>query len=248
MDKYFNINFEFSKECVFNTINETLTKEKYKGYICVADGVVLSHVHEDMQYRKIVNNAIFSICDSRWITHYIKWIYGTKHKQYCGCDIFSDIIQTKKYKMMFLGAQESILISLKNNLVKTDERIQNMPFIELPFCNVEDFNYVEIAENINAYKPDIIWIALGAPKQEYFMAYLEPFLNHGIMIAVGAVFNFFSGHVQRAPQWMIKTNIEFLYRIVKEPAKQLKRCKSIVLRLPVILFQEYKRCISRIYP
>ena len=113
-----------------------------------------------------------------------------------------------------------------------------MPFVELPFCPVEEFDYSAIAARLNDSGADIIWVALGAPKQEQFMQRLLPHLSHGVMIGVGAVFNFYSGHVRRAPAWMRSLHLEFLYRIFTEPRKQLKRCRDILITLPSIFFKE----------
>lgn len=240
MKKYFDINFEFSKDMMFETIQHIVSTNQ-KGYICATDGVILSTVNVNASYREIINNAIFSTCDSKWITKYIKWIYGKRYKQYNGSQIFKDIIHSKKYKMMFIGASKNVLDALRENLIVIDKNIQNMPFSELPFCNIEEFDYESIAQDINRYNPDIIWVSLGAPKQEFFMARLTPYLNRGVMIAVGAVFNFFSGTVKRAPQWMIDKNIEFLYRIKTEPRKQIMRCFFILSSLPSILYKEYRK-------
>jgi len=144
--------------------------------------------------------------------------------------------------MIFMGTSTVILNSLKENLVKINPEIAEMQFIELPFCDVEDFNYSEIAKIIEEDGADIIWIALGAPKQEWFMYHLKPYLNHGVMIAVGAAFKFFSGvDAKRAPKWMIDNHLEFVYRIFSEPKKQLKRCYGIISSLPILLYSEWKR-------
>ena len=71
---------------------------------------------------------------------------------------------------------------------------------------------------------------------------LHPHLKHGVMIAVGAAFKFFSGtDVKRAPGWMVRHHAEFIYRIFTEPQKQLRRCYWIVRTIPGILWEETKR-------
>ena len=75
-----------------------------------------------------------------------------------------------------------------------------MTFLELPYMSVEEFDYANIAKEIETDEADIIWIALGAPKQEYFMDRLKPHLKRGVMIAVGAVFKFYSGVEARRAQ------------------------------------------------
>lgn len=71
---------------------------------------------------------------------------------------------------------------------------------------------------------------------------LKPFLNHGVMIAVGAAFKFYSGtEEKRAPEWMVKAHLEFVYRILRDPSKQLRRCGWILWTLPGLLYGEWKK-------
>lgn len=74
------------------------------------------------------------------------------------------------------------------------------------------------------------------------MSKLKPYLKRGVMIAVGAAFKFYSGQDEkRAPKWMLDAHMEFVYRIFCDPKKQLKRCGWIVVTLPKLLYQEWKR-------
>ena len=144
--------------------------------------------------------------------------------------------------MFFMGTSAKTLAALKANLAKVDSRIADMTFYELPFRAVDQFDYQEIAENVNTDGADIIWVALGAPKQEIFMSKLKPFLRRGVMIAVGAAFKFYSGlEEKRAPEWMVKRHLEFVYRIFSDPKKQIKRCTWIVITLPGLLLSEWRR-------
>lgn len=238
---YFNIRYEMDRSRVHEGIAEQLTKSG-SDYICVADGTILTIVDKDEAYREVVNGGMFSICDSSYVPLYIKWIYGERYSQYCGSDIFKDIVSAGKYRMIFLGTNQKILDGLKANLTKLNPEVEHMTFRELPFRNVEQFDYPGIAKMIEEDGADIVWIALGAPKQEIFMSMLKPHLSHGVMIAVGAAFKFFSGvDSNRAPEWMVRNHLEFIHRIFKEPKKQLKRCSMIVYTLPSLLLKERKR-------
>ena len=241
MKTYFNINYEFDRTKIHNSIAERLTLPG-SDYICVADGVILNTANRHKQYLAIVNGGMFSICDSSYVPLYIRWIYGKRYEQYCGSQIFMDIIRSHKYRMIFMGTSQAILDGLKANLQKENPDVVQMQFVELPFRQVEEFDYPGIARIIETDGADIIWIALGAPKQEIFMSRLKPYLHHGVMIAVGAAFKFFSGtEVSRAPQWMIRCHLEFVHRIFKEPRKQLSRCTGILGSLPRLLWQEWQR-------
>ena len=241
MKSYFNIRYEMDHGRVHDAIAEQLTKPG-SDYICVADGTILTVVNKDKDYREVVNGGMFSICDSSYVPLYIKWLYGERYGQYCGSEIFKDIVSGGKYRMIFLGTQQNILDGLKANLAKLNPEVVNMTFSELPFRKVDEFDYEGIAEMIEKDGAEIIWIALGAPKQEIFMSRLKPHLKHGVMIAVGAAFKFYSGvSSNRAPRWMVRHHLEFVHRIFKEPKKQLKRCSMIVFTLPKLLWQERKR-------
>ena len=147
--------------------------------------------------------------------------------------------------MAFLGAQQSVLDGLRSQLTVMNPRVADMLFYELPFCDVSEFDYPAIAKMVEEDGADVIWVALGAPKQEYFMANLKPYLHHGVMIAVGAAFKFFSGvDVKRAPEWMVRYHLEFVHRISKEPKKQIRRCYDIVRTLPGLLYGEWQRSRS----
>ena len=242
MNTYFNINYEFDRQTIWMQIDEQLQKEGAR-YICVADGNILQMVHKDLEYRRIVNESLFSICDSSWVPVFLKRLYGFEYQQYCGSQIFEDLTDRKQYRQFFIGTSQQILDGLRKELSKIDPSVSNMTFFAPPFCKVEDFDYPAIAKMINEDNPDIIWVALGAPKQENFMYRLQPYLKRGMMIGVGAVFNFYCGlenAPKRAPKWMVDHHMEFVYRVFSEPKKQLQRCHQIVVTLPKI-YREEKR-------
>jgi N-acetylglucosaminyldiphosphoundecaprenol N-acetyl-beta-D-mannosaminyltransferase len=241
METYFGINYEFDRQIIHQNIDNRLS-QRMSAYICVADGVVLNTAHRNPEYLKVVNGSLFSLCDSSYVPLYLKWIYGIKRGQYCGSEIFMDIVNKKKYHMFFLGASNEVLQGLKQRLSRIDERIEQMNFYELPYCDVNDFDYPGIAGQIEKDGAGIIWVALGAPKQEIFMHKLQPYLKQGVIIAVGAVFNFFSGTgIKRAPQWMVKMHLEFVFRIFCEPKKQVSRCFWIIYMLPKLFWAELRK-------
>lgn len=242
MNIFFNINYEMDKAKVHESISDVITKGT-KGYICVADGVVMNTANRNPEYLKVVNGSLFSICDSSWVPLYLKSIYGIQYEQYCGADIFKDIVSSRKYRMIFMGTHQSTLDALQKQLEMTmDPDVKDMSFVELPFKNVDEFDYPFIAKMIEEDGAQIIWVALGAPKQERFMNRLLPHLKMGVMLGVGAVFKFYSGTDEsRCPKWIQKYHLEFAYRIYQDPKKQLKRCFWILWTLPGLYFGEVKR-------
>ena len=95
-----------------------------------------------------------------------------------------------------------------------------------------------VIEKINAVRPDVLFVCLGAPKQEKFMAAHQQELQVKLMAGLGGSLDSFAGTVKRAPKWMINLSLEWLYRLIKEP-KRFKR----MLRLPKFLWAV---CLRRI--
>ena len=81
----------------------------------------------------------------------------------------------------------------------------------------------EIIQAVQAAKPDILFVGVGAPKQEKWIARFQPRLGNCVSLGVGAAFDFVAGSVKRAPGWMRKTGLEWFFRFLKEPRRMFKR-------------------------
>ena len=242
METYFNVRIEFDKNKV-DSILQTTINNKDKGYVCSVESNNLTVANRNQEFGKVVNGALVNICDGSMLSKILGVIHGKPFDSYIGADLFTKYIEMCRYKQFFLGNTRQVLDGLRENLSKIDPAIANMPFVELPFRKVEDFDYPAIATMINKEKPDIIWVSLGAPKQEFFMARLLPHLNQGIMFGFGAIFNFNagSGYVKRAPEWMQRLNLEWLYRAFEEPKKNVPRYWSFIKLLPFLILQEHRK-------
>ena len=105
---------------------------------------------------------------------------------------------------------------------------------KLTICGIADGYFKDeaaVVEKINEAAPDVLFVCLGAPKQELFMKDHLDALHVKLMIGLGGSLDSFAGTVKRAPKWMIRCNLEWLYRLIKEP-KRFGR----MLRLPKYLF------------
>lgn len=242
MRKYFNIYLEFDRDKVDSIIQETIS-ENGKGYVCSVESNNLTHANKNPEFMKVVNNALVNICDGSVLAKIIGLIHNKRLKSYVGADLFIKFVNMRRYKQFFLGNTREVLDGLRDNLSIIDPAIAQMPFVELPFENVENFDYESIATMINDYKPEIIWVSLGAPKQEFFMARMLPYLNQGVMFGFGAIFNFYSGvgTVKRAPNVMLKLNLEWFYRALEEPKKNIPRYWKFIKNLPGMIIREIKK-------
>jgi len=238
MNRYFGVCLEFSKQQVAATI-EKCVAEKRTGAVFVVDATVLSYTVSNHSFRELINNASANICDGSSIALLAGRIHKQNFQQYTGSDIFKDFLP-KGYRQCFLGGSSEGLDALREKMVERGVDISNCLFESLPFCQVEQFDYDGIAARVNEFGAELIWVSLGAPKQEQFITYLRPHLKQGVLFAVGAAFNFYSGTVKRAPSWMRRLHLEFFHRILSEPKKQSKRCWGIMKMYPHIVWKEYK--------
>ena len=242
MNKYFNICLEFDAERVDEIIQSTIAN-KGKGYVCSIESNNLTYANKHPDFMEVVNGATVNICDGSNIAWFLGKIYRTPFKPYIGADLFLKYVRMCRYRQYFLGNTRPVLDGLRDKLSQIDPEISTMSFEELPFRPVDAFDYPAIAAIINGEKPDIIWISLGAPKQEQFMNLLLPHINQGVMFGFGAIFNFNAGgagSVKRAPRWMRKIRLEWLYRAFEEPKKNIPRYWKFIKILPKLIYAEYK--------
>ncbi len=126
------------------------------------------------------------------------------------------------YRHYFYGSTAETLASLQTNLHKNYPGIQIAGLYSPPFRPTTEKEDAAIVRAINEADPDFVWIGLGAPKQEQWMASHQGLVK-GLMIGVGAGFDYHAGNIKRAPAWMQRANLEWLYRLIQNPRKLFKR-------------------------
>ena len=112
-----------------------------------------------------------------------------------------------------------------------------------------DKDQPDIIERINAAKPDVLFVALGNPKQELWMGRNAAKLDIGVIIGVGGTFNFIAGRVKRAPKWVQRSGLEWIYRIIQEPARLWRRYAYGLVKFSWLsllsVFGAYGKCKER---
>jgi N-acetylglucosaminyldiphosphoundecaprenol N-acetyl-beta-D-mannosaminyltransferase len=234
MKKYFGLYLEFDKNKVDKRIDDAID-QNIKGYVCVVDGNVLATAYKRNEYKSIINAGLVNICDGSSIALMVSAIHKTNYEAYTGPDIFSKYVK-RNYKQYFLGNTEENLVSLQKRLGKLGCNKENYKFMPLPFGSVEDFDYELIAGEIRLFSADIVWISLGAPKQEVFISKLITLLDKGVLFGIGAAFNFYVGDekIKRAPKIMREFHLEWFYRLCQEPNKQFMKLfnyLSVIMKL-----------------
>ncbi len=239
--RYFKVRLEFDKDKLDKTIFDTI-ENGGKGYVCSVESNNLTVANNNPEFLKVLNGALVNNCDGSVLASILGKIHHEPLESYIGADIFIKYVKTCRFRQFFLGNTPEVLAGLKSNLSEIDPKIATMRFETLPFRKVDEFDYEGIAKMINDDNPDIIWVSLGAPKQEFFMSKLEPYLNRGVMFGFGAIFNFNAGvgGVKRAPNWMLSHKLEWLHRALEQPQKNIPRYWNFIKTLPRLIKEEKK--------
>lgn len=239
MNEYFNILLEFDHVKFHSKIEEYIIN-KQKGFVCVIDANVLAIAQKNRAYNKILNDAFVNTCDGGSIATLAGLAHSKKFRALNGPEIFNYYIE-KDYKQVLLGSKNETTEKIKNVLADKNLNANNLYSIPLPFLAVDEFDYPSIADEINRIKPDIIWVSLGAPKQEIFMSKIIPHLKQGVLFSIGAAFNFYIGELI-VPKFKIKGfTFIWLNRLKNDPKKQLKRIIPYILLIPKLYISERKK-------
>lgn len=235
MNEYFGVYLEFDHKNIYQKI-ENAIKNKKSAYVCVVDANVLTIANRDDNYRKIINQSLINSCDGSSIAFFLSKIHKKKLKALNGPTILEKLIEEDK-KQVLLGGDMQSALSIQNKLQKknTNSTLHHLP---LPFLNVDDFDYMQIANDLNDLKPDIIWVSLGAPKQERFMYNLLPYLSSGVMFGIGAAINFYIGKIKMPSYTIGGVGTLWLSRIFTEPKKQIKRLIPYIMSIPMLYYSE----------
>ena len=128
-----------------------------------------------------------------------------------------------KTRHFFYGATPEVLDALKANLEVKFPGLVVAGTMAPPFRPLTENEETETAHIITTACPDIVWVGLGTPKQDFWVARFRTLLDAPAMVAVGAAFNFHAGHIPQAPRWMMRCGLEWLFRLIIEPRRLWRR-------------------------
>lgn len=202
-----------------------LAKKKKSNYICVANVHMTVEAYNDKKFQDIVNSAIITTPDGMPIAKAIKVFYNIEQDRVAGMDLFPDLLkESEKHnlKIFLYGSTDKILNKIKKKAKNLYPNLEIIGFYSPPFRELTEEEKEAIINYINSLEPNIVFVSLGCPKQEKWMAEMYGKIN-ALMIGVGGAFLTFSGTQKRAPKWMQDLSLEWLYRLFQEPKRLFKR-------------------------
>ncbi len=200
-------------------------KELFGKYICFCNVHTTVEASDHADYMEIQNASALTFPDGQPIVNRIQKAGFVKAERIAGPDFMETMFSSTmdgKLSHFFYGSSEETIELLKEKLPKRFPGMDIRGFYSPPYRELTPEEDDEVIEMLNASGADFIWIGLGAPKQEKWMAAHEGKV-HGVMLGVGAGFNFFAGNIKRAPMWVRKIGMEWLYRLFQDPKRLLKR-------------------------
>ena len=194
-------------------------------YICVSNVHTTVMSYDDKEYCAVQNGGIMAIPDGGPLSSVGRKRGFLDMQRTTGPDYMKEILKISAeegYRHYFYGSTEKTLNKLEKIIEKRYPGVLVAGMYSPPFRPLTKEEDEESIRMINDSNADFVWIGLGAPKQERWMADHKGKIK-GLMVGVGAAFDYEAGNIDRAPMWMQKANLEWLYRLLQEPKRLFKR-------------------------
>ncbi len=208
------------------------------GQIVTINPEMISAAQKNSDFAEIINSAELVVADGIGVEIGLK-ILGHSVKRIAGIDLGKALVEkftASGKSVAMIGAKPGVVDSAIENLSKEYQNLNVVYSHDGYFDNDED-----IIESVISANPDLILVALGSPKQEFFIHNLKEKLPNSTLIGLGGSFDVWAGVVERAPIIYQKLGLEWLYRTLKEP----KRFKRIFPTLPLFVLKVLKERFSK---
>lgn len=210
-------------ECIEQILSWGALKESR--YVCVANVHMAVESELNAKFREVVASADLVTSDGMPLVWLLKTLGYRKKERVCGRDIMKrtfEQAQERKLAIGFFGGQEESLRALIERTAATYPTLDIAFHESPPFRELTPEEDEDCIERINTSGIGILFVGLGCPKQEFWMAAHAGRVN-AVMIGVGAAFDFLSGQKKNAPHVLQKLGLEWLYRLYQEPRRLWRR-------------------------
>lgn len=200
-----------------------LARERTSAYVCMVNVHMLIEAHNSASFQKVVNEATYAFPDGAPVAKMFKRLYGIDQERIAGMDFFPyflGICNQHQFKVALIGSTDEILEKITTKIAREQPKVEVSCAISPPFG--EAWDNTSYIRQINQSGTNVVFVALGCPKQEKWMHEFTSQIK-APMFGVGGAFPVYVGAVKRAPVWMQNGGLEWLYRLVQEPRRMFKR-------------------------
>jgi N-acetylglucosaminyldiphosphoundecaprenol N-acetyl-beta-D-mannosaminyltransferase len=199
--------------------------DRRPGFVCFANAHMVIEAHNDPQFRRLLDEASLVLPDGKPVALACNWLYKKKQDRISGMDFMPALLQRAhegKARIFLYGSTEEVLKKINHRIQNDFPQVVLAGAISPPFRVLTTEEREDHIQQINQSNANFVLVALGCPKQEKFMA--SNYKNIGaVMLGLGGAFPVVAGLQKRAPAWMQKMALEWLYRLIQEPGRLFKR-------------------------
>ena len=200
-------------------------KELSGEYICVSNVHTTVTAYKDPSYLAVQNNAIMALPDGGPLSSVGRKRGYTQMERVTGPSYMEEILKVSGqygYRHFFYGSSKETTDKMADVIKERYPDVIIAGVFNPPFRPLTAAEDTEVIKMITETQPNFVWVGLGAPKQEIWMAEHQ-YKIPGLMVGVGAAFDYLAGNIQRAPEWMQTANLEWFYRLCQDPKRLFKR-------------------------
>jgi N-acetylglucosaminyldiphosphoundecaprenol N-acetyl-beta-D-mannosaminyltransferase len=204
---------------------ERWVREKQSRYVCLADVHSTMRARWDAAHRRALTHADLVLPDGMPLVWVARSHGVTSIGRVAGADFMNELCRHSPahWRHYLLGGADGVPERLADVLTAQNPQLRICGTCSPPFRPLTAAEDEEMVARINAAKPDIVWVGLGCPKQELWMAQHVGRISGAVIIGVGAAFNFNAGITARAPLWMRERGLEWLHRLLTDPRRLWRR-------------------------
>nr|WP_255710941.1 WecB/TagA/CpsF family glycosyltransferase [Pelosinus baikalensis] len=183
---------------------------------------IIMMANKDEQLARIINNADLVVPDGAGVVWAARYQGDAMPERVAGYDLVQNLLieaMSEKYKIYLFGGAPGIAEKAKKI---AEERYPGVQIVGTRNGFFTKQNESEIVNDIKACQPDILLVALGVPRQEKWLEEYKEELKVPVSIGVGGTFDVMAGVVKRAPLWMQRSNLEWLFRLLSEPKRAIR--------------------------
>lgn len=215
--------------------------------VCVSDMNALLHARADERLTEVYNTSGLTLADGMPLVWAGQRAGFDRMARVCGPDLLERVMAEaaeRGWSQYFYGGADGVAEQLRENFVDRHPELRVAGVYSPPYRTLSADEDAAILDRINQAGPDIVWVGLGAPKQERWMAEHRDRLDAAILIGVGAAFDFHTGRLDRAPGWMQRSGLEWSYRLYKEPRRLWRRYVLGIPRFLLGILRQPPRALS----
>ena len=215
-------------------------QERRAVYVCVAAAHSIMDCRHDPGLRSVFNKAAMVTPDGMSLVWYLRLLGYRGVQRVYGPDLLTALCRRPAetgHRHFFYGGTDQGLGDLVTQLQGQNPSLQIAGVYAPPFRAMSTEEDRTVIEVINRSRPDIVWVGIGTPKQEQWIAEHRSRLSAPVMIGVGAAFDFLSGHKPQAPRWLQRSGFEWLFRLASEPRRLWPRYREYPLFVVLVLAQ-----------